>query len=178
MAFRGKGKAPENQATAPVPDATAVPTAKVLVVNDDDGSCELICRLLSRAGHSVERAANPEQAISILDVLRPACVVLDLSTGGIGRNLQLLDAIRSQLDSTLASTRVVLIAYQTSNRMFSWQAGTDAFLVRPFHADELTRAVSDVLARPDSERVRYRRREVAAASHDPAARPPGEPSAR
>ena len=127
----------------------------MLVVNDDDGSCELICRLLIQAGHSVERAANPEQAISILDILRPACVVLDLSTGGIGRNLQLLDAIRSQLDSTLASTRVVLIAYQTSNRMFSWQAGTDAFLVRPFHADELTRAVADVLARPESERARY-----------------------
>jgi DNA-binding response OmpR family regulator len=173
MALRGKGKASADTTTAPDPVAAAPVTGKVLVVNDDDGSCELICRLLSRAGHSVERASNPEQAISILDILRPACVVLDLSTGGIGRNLQLLDAIRSQLDSTLAATRVVLIAYQTSNRMFSWQAGTDAFLVRPFHADELTRAVSDVLSRPESERVRYRRREVAAASHDPAT--PGRP---
>jgi DNA-binding response OmpR family regulator len=166
MALRNKAKSAETHASGATPGEADGIAGKVLVVNDDEGSCELLCRLLSRAGHSVERAANPEQALSILDVLRPSCVVLDLSAGGIGRNLQVLDAIRSQLDATLAATRVVLIAYQTSNRMFSWQAGTDAFLVRPFHAEELTRAIADVLARPDSERARHRRREVAAASHD------------
>ena len=124
--------------------------------------------VLVRAGYPIERAANPEQAMSILDVLRPVCVVLDLSTGGIGRNLQLLDSIRSQLDASLAGTRVVLIADQTSNRMFSWQAGTDAFLVRPFHTNELAQAVADVLARPDNERARYRRRESGRrVPHDP-----------
>jgi DNA-binding response OmpR family regulator len=172
---RGKSK---SNAASPAPSPASGPettggAGKVLVVNDDEGSCELVCRLLTRAGHAVERAANPDQALSILEVLRPACVVLDLSAGGIGRNLQLLDAIRSQLDSTLASTRVVLIAHQTSNRMFSWQAGTDAFLVRPFHADELNRAVAEVIARPDNERARFRRREVAAASHDPSSPPQG-----
>ncbi|HEY2813393.1 MAG TPA: response regulator [Acidimicrobiales bacterium] len=144
--------------------STGATNPKVLVVNDDENACELLCRLLTKAGHPVERAANPDQALSILDVLRPGCVVLDLSTGGIGRNLQVLDAIRSQLDQRLASTRVVLIAHQTSNRKFSWQAGTDAFLVRPFHADELTKAVAEVLARPDSERQSFRRREVDAAT--------------
>ena len=140
---------------------------KILVVNDEEGSCELLCRILANAGHPVERAANPDQEISIIDVLRPGCVVLDLSSGGIARNLQVLDAIRSQLDQVVASTRVVLVAHQTSNRMFSWQAGTDAFLVRPFHANELVKAVADVMARPDNERATFRRREAAAASHDP-----------
>jgi len=163
--LRHKSKPPE-QAPEVVPEPSAPVSGKVLVVNDDDGSCELLCRLLLRAGHAVERASNPEQALSILDILRPACVVLDLSAGGIGRNLKLLDAIRSQLDTTLASTRVVLIAHQTSNRMFSWQAGTDAFLVRPFHAEQLVQAVVDVLTRPEEERILHRRREVAAASHE------------
>ena len=163
---RAKAKAHAKQDAAAAAAAANEATGKVLVVNDDEGSCELLCRLLVRAGHSVERAANPDQALSIVDVLRPSCVVLDLSAGGVGRNLQLLDTIRSQLDATVASTRVVLIAHQTSNRMFSWQSGTDAFLVRPFHADEFTRAVAEVLARPESERAPFRRREVAAASHD------------
>jgi DNA-binding response OmpR family regulator len=161
--LRHKNKTGEAAASAE-PSGTS---GKILVVNDDDGACELLCRLLTKDGHSVERASNPDQAMAILDVLRPSCVVLDLSMGGIGRNLNLLDAIRSNLDQSLASTRVVLIAHQTSNRMFSWQAGTDAFLVRPFHADELTRSIADVMARPDGERARFRRREVAAASHDP-----------
>src|SRR6516165_8394012 len=125
-----RGKEKKTKSDNAPPPVVAAPTpnggrGKVLVVNDDEDSCELLCRVLVRAGYPIERAANPDQAISILDVLRPACVVLDLSTGGIGRNLQLLDSIRSQLDSSLAGTRVVLIAHQTSNRMFSWQAGTD-----------------------------------------------------
>ncbi len=163
--LRGKTK----NAAAPdvaAPIAAAGERGKVLVVNDDEDSCELLCRVLVRAGYPIERAANPEQAMSIIDVLRPACVVLDLWTGGIGRNLQLLDSIRSQLDASLAGTRVVLIAHQTSNRMFSWQAGTDALLVRPFHTKELTQAVADVLTRPDNERARYRRREAGDTSHD------------
>jgi DNA-binding response OmpR family regulator len=159
---RGKSKTLEAGAVK----AEAGVNPKVLVVNDEEGSCELVCRLLTEAGYPVERAANPDQALSIIDVLRPGCVVLDLSAGGIARNLQVLDGIRTQLDRNVASMRVVLVAHQTSTRMFSWQAGTDAFLVRPFHADELIAAVADVLARPDTERVRFRRQEAAAASHE------------
>src|SRR6478609_8350661 len=107
---RGKSKAPEAGAVR----AGAGVNPKVLVVNDEEGSCELVCRLLAEAGYPVERAANPDQALSIIDVLRPGCVVLDLSAGGIARNLQVLDGIRSQLDRTVSSMRVVLVAHQTS----------------------------------------------------------------
>jgi CheY-like chemotaxis protein len=116
----------------------------VLVVDDDEGSCELLCRLLARAGHSVERESNPEQALSVVEGLRPACVVLALSFGGVSRNFHLLDAIRSEPGSSAASTRVVLIAYRTHDRRSSsaWHAGADAVLARPFHADELTAVVA------------------------------------
>ena len=112
----------------------------------------------------MQRAHNGDQALGHLSVAKFDCVVLDLSTGGIGANLKLLDTIRSSLQSTVSGVRVVLVAQQTSNRMFSWQAGIDAFLVRPFHADELIAQVSEVLSRPDNERARHRRRELDAAS--------------
>jgi DNA-binding response OmpR family regulator len=48
--------------------------------------------------------------------------------------------------------------------MFSWQAGIDAFIVRPFHASELLGQVAEVLSRSDDERARHRRRELDAAS--------------
>jgi DNA-binding response OmpR family regulator len=48
--------------------------------------------------------------------------------------------------------------------MFSWQAGIDAFVVRPFHANELLAQVAEVLSRPDTDRARHRRRELDAAS--------------
>jgi DNA-binding response OmpR family regulator len=138
--------------------------AHVLVVNDDEGACELLSRLLANAGHRVQRAHNAEQALGQLNVGRVDCVVLDLATGGIGQNLKLLDQIRSAMSRTVSSVRVVLVAQQTSNRMFSWQAGIDAFVVRPFHANELLGQIGEVLGRPDDERARHRRRELDAAS--------------
>ena len=137
---------------------------QILVVNDDEAACELLCRLLVNAGHRVQRAHNGQQALAQLNVGRVDCVVLDLATGGIGQNLKLLDTIRSSMTRQVSGVRVVLVAQQTSNRMFSWQAGIDAFLVRPFHANELLAQIAEVLSRPDNERVRHRRRELDAAS--------------
>jgi DNA-binding response OmpR family regulator len=137
---------------------------QILVVNDDEDACELLCRLLVTAGHRVSRAHNGEQALGQLSIGRVDCVVLDLATGGIGQNLKLLDTIRSAMSNSVSDVRVVLIAQQTSNRMFSWQAGIDAFLVRPFHANELVGQISEVLTRPNDERARHRRRELDAAS--------------
>jgi DNA-binding response OmpR family regulator len=140
--------------------------AHVLVVNDEPSSCELVCRLLAREGYVVDRALSHDEAIGQLNGGRPDCVVLDLSTGGIGHNLKLLEVIRSSIDPAVSNTRVVLIAQHTSNRMFSWQAGIDAFLGRPFHADELVHDIADALSRPDSDRAGHRRREANAASHE------------
>ena len=137
--------------------------ARVVVVSDDEDSCELLCRLLERAGYVTDRAASQEQALAQIGFLRPQCVVLDLATGGIGQNLKLLDAMRSNVDSAIAGTRCVLVAQGTNNQMFSWQAGIDAFLVRPFRAEELLNHVAEAIARPDAERPRHRRQQLDAA---------------
>ncbi len=139
---------------------------RVLVVNDDEGAIELLARLLERSGYDVARATHYDESLAQLMEFRPDCVVLDLATGGIGQNLKLLDTIRSHTDDKVASSRVVLVAHHSSNRLFSWQAGIDGFLLRPFHADELPAAVEDVLNRPDEERARHRRRELEAAQSD------------
>ena len=137
--------------------------ACVLVVNDDQGAIELLARLLISADYEVERALTYDEALVKLTDAQPDCVVLDLSTGGIGENLKLLDSIRGHVEEKVATTRVVLVTHQSSNRMFSWQAGIDAFLLRPFHANELLHLVNEVLERPEEERVRHRRRELDAA---------------
>jgi DNA-binding response OmpR family regulator len=137
---------------------------QILVVNDDEAACELLCRLLANAGHRVQRAHNGDQAMGQLSVGKVDCVVLDLASGGIGQNLKLLDAIRTAMANSVSRVRVVLVAQQTSNRMFSWQAGIDAFVVRPFHANELLGQIAEVLGRPETERARHRRRELDAAT--------------
>jgi DNA-binding response OmpR family regulator len=158
MAKRGKRKGGDvEERTGP---------HRVLVVNDEEGAIELLCRLLARAGYEVARATHYEETLGQLADFRPDCVVLDLATGGIGQNLKLLDSIRGNVDERVSSARVVLVAHQSTNRMFSWQAGIDAFLLRPFHADDLLRDVAEALSRPDEERSRHRRRQLDAAQSE------------
>jgi DNA-binding response OmpR family regulator len=135
--------------------------SRVLVVHDEPDGCELLVRLLNREGHETDRAHDFLEMSDKLTHPRPAdCVVLDVSVGGIGGNLKLLDAIRGHHDPVVAGMRVVLVSTTASNAIFSWQAGIDEFVIRPFHSDTLVAAVASAIARPDEERPRYRRQRL------------------
>ena len=91
----------------------------------------------------------------------PRCVVLDVDSGGIGTSLKVLDTIRSHHDLRVNTTRVVLCASNPRNRSFSFQSGVDAYVMRPFHIDELTDEIAGVLALAPEDRPRHRRDELA-----------------
>ncbi len=137
---------------------------RVLVVNDEPEAAELLLRVLSRSGNEVERAHDfTSMADRLAHPPKLDCVVLDVAASGIGGNLKLLDGVRSFRDPAVAATPVVLVAGTASSAMFSWQAGVDELLVRPFHADDLVRAVQEAVARPADERPKHRRRQLDAA---------------
>jgi DNA-binding response OmpR family regulator len=134
--------------------------SKVLVVADDPGACELLVRILNRAGFRAEGVHTSDEAVAAAHEDMPRCVVLSLAAGGIGSNLKVLDTLRSNDDRRISSARALIVADNPRNRAFSFQSGTDAFLIRPFTADELVSHVDDVLRRPDDERARHRRDEL------------------
>jgi DNA-binding response OmpR family regulator len=135
--------------------------ATVLVVNDDPDACEMVVRMVSSKGYRALGATSADDVIARLVDELPRCIVLDLDAGGIGTSLKVLDTIRSHEDHHVSTARVVLCAASPKNRSFSFQSGADAFLVRPFHLDELTEQIADVLARAHDERSRHRRDELA-----------------
>jgi DNA-binding response OmpR family regulator len=133
----------------------------VLIVNDDPAACEMLVRMVGSRGYRAIGATSADDVTwRIVDDL-PRCIVLDLDAGGIGTSLKVLDLIRSHQDLRVSTARVVLSAASPRNRSFSFQSGADAFLVRPFHLDELTDQIADVLARVHDERARHRRDEIA-----------------
>ena len=133
----------------------------MLVVNDDRDACELVVRFLGHAGFDTFGAHSDLEAMSQLYSRYPRCVVLDMTTGGVGSSLKILDQIRSADDRRVSTSRVVLCATSPKNRTFSFQSGADAFLVRPFHIEDLIAQVTDVIERPHDERARHRRDELA-----------------
>ena len=145
-------------------------TQRVLVVNDEPDACELLVRILrsAPARYEVDRAGDQISLTERLVSEPPVdCVVVDVTTGGIGGGLKLLDAVRNSLDPHIAALPVVLVAPSTSSAMFSWQAGVDELLVRPFHARELINAVGSAISRSTEERPKHRRRALDAAKTAP-----------
>ena len=151
MSIRGrKGQAAEDVVEDGGPGS-------VLTVHEDPSGCEVLARVIARGTGLPVRQAH--DSAEMTEALRdqPTCVVLDVTSGGVGGNLKMLDAVRNSADEVTAAARVILIAASSSNEMFSWQAGIDAFLKRPFHEHELVSTVQDAIARPDAERKAHRR---------------------
>jgi DNA-binding response OmpR family regulator len=135
--------------------------AVVLIVNDDPDACEMLVRMIGARGFRAIGATSADEATGRLVTDLPRCVVLDLEAGGIGTSLKVLDLIRNHSDKRISRVRVVLCAANPKNRSFSYQSGTDSFMLRPFHIDELVAQVEDVLGRADKDRSRHRRDELA-----------------
>ena len=109
----------------------------------------------------------------------PTCVVLDVSSGGIGGNLKLLDAVRHHTDAAVANARVVLIAPAVERHV--QLAGRHRRVppaAVPRRRPRRARSPRS-LARPEEERKPHRRRMVEAARigerAERARRPPGRP---
>src|SRR5690606_12483665 len=80
----------------------------VLVVNDERDACEMLVRFLGLAGFDTFGASSDLEAMSLIHQRLPRGVVLDMTGGGIGSNLRLLDQIRSNEDNRIRNARVVL----------------------------------------------------------------------
>jgi DNA-binding response OmpR family regulator len=131
------------------------------VVNDDPAACEMLERMVTAKGYRAIGATSVDEATGRVATELPRCVILDLDAGGVGTSLKVLDTIRSHDDPRVSTARVILCAASPKNRTFSFQSGADAFLVRPFHLDELVHHIDDVLNRAHEDRARHRRDELA-----------------
>jgi DNA-binding response OmpR family regulator len=128
----------------------------VLVVNDNEDVCELLCRILStKAGLTPFRAHTSEGALEELSTRKDDVdgVILDFS-GGTATSFALLESIRGH--SELGDPAVIIVATTTANRVLAFDAGVDEFVTRPFHADDFVATVTTVLGRSPDERAEYR----------------------
>jgi len=79
--------------------------ARVLVVDDNQDTCELLARILRRAGHDAGCETSPAGALDHLRRDTPDLVILDVMMPGM-TGLELLRAIRAE--AGLAALPVVL----------------------------------------------------------------------
>jgi DNA-binding response OmpR family regulator len=122
---------------------TAAPL--VLCADDDEDILSLVSLRLRRAGFEVATAADGDEALEIAHAQRPVLAVLDVMmpkrTG-----YEVLAELRG--DQTLRGMKVILLSarVQEGDVARGMDAGADAYLAKPFKAQELVSAVQALLA--------------------------------
>lgn len=117
----------------------------VLCADDDEDILSLVALRLERAGFAVAKVGDGEAAIDRARELRPAVLVLDVMmpkrTG-----LEVLAEVRE--DPSLAPMKVILLSarVQEADIERGVGAGADAYLAKPFRAQDLVEAVERLVA--------------------------------
>jgi DNA-binding response OmpR family regulator len=117
----------------------------VLCADDDEDILSLVSLRLQRAGFQVATAADGEEAMQVARDRRPVLAVLDVMmpkrTG-----YEVLAELRG--DELLRGMKVILLSarVQEGDVARGMDAGADAYLVKPFRAQDLVSKVEELLA--------------------------------
>jgi two-component system, NtrC family, response regulator GlrR len=109
-------------------------TARILLVDDDEGLLRLLSMRLASAGHDIKAVASGEQALAALPQFQPRVVITDLRMDGID-GMALFDAIHKDHP---ALPIIILTAHGTiPDAVEATRRGVFGFLTKPFDSQEL-----------------------------------------
>ncbi len=118
--------------------------ALILCADDDEDILSLLSLRLRRAGYAVVQAHDGHQALELARSHRPAVAVLDVMMPRLTGH-EVLAAIRA--DDELRELKVVLLSarVQEVDVERGMEAGADAYLAKPFRAEDLLEQVKALL---------------------------------
>jgi len=114
-----------------------------ILVCDDEPSLRELVRAVLGPGYRFAEAADGEAALALARDVVPDLVVLDLMLP-VMSGMVVLEELRR--DARLAQVPVVVMTAWSHAEASARTAGADRFVSKPFHPDELTAAVEELLA--------------------------------
>jgi PAS domain S-box-containing protein len=123
---------------------------RVLLVDDDPDSNEVVRTLLASCGAEVEVAASTAQALQTLEGFRPDVLVSDIGMPAQD-GYALIRSVRGRDGGRLGRLPAVALTAYTSveDRVRLFSAGFQAHLTKPFDPAELVAVVASVVRDPD-----------------------------
>lgn len=121
-----------------------VPTASVLVVDDDAPIRRMLERTLAAEGYAVQLAADGGEALASVERSAPDAIVLDVSMPGVDGL-----AVCRRLRTKGLSLPILLLTARDAvdDRVRGLDAGADDYLVKPFAPEELTARLRALMRR-------------------------------
>jgi two-component system phosphate regulon response regulator PhoB len=120
--------------------------ARVLLVDDDESTCEMVSAMLEAVGLLVAVTATGEEALELVRTEQFHLVVLDWSLPGM-TGLELCREVRR--DPRFAWLPVLFLTANTSQKdlVEAFASGADDYMLKPFRAPELGARIFSLLRR-------------------------------
>ncbi len=120
---------------------------RILIVDDEPDTVELIAFHLKAAGFDVATAADGEEALAKARLLLPQLIILDLMLPGVD-GLEVCKILRR--DQQTAHTPILILTARAAerDRVRGLELGADDYVTKPFSPRELVLRVKRLLQRP------------------------------
>lgn len=118
---------------------------RILVIEDNPDSRDILAKLLRMSGYEVQSAADGESGYSAAIRLVPDLIITDINMPGID-GIELLRRVR--LESGLSKTAVLVVtAFGGEAAREAVEAGADAAAAKPFDFDSFIETVQGLIAK-------------------------------
>ena len=120
--------------------------AKILLVDDDISTLQLVGTMLERQGHKIVAANNGNKAISLAQEVLPDLVLLDIEMPGPD-GYQVTRTLKYE-DKT-SNIPIILFSAKTSvnDKIMGFEAGADDYITKPIHPAELMARIKVFLSK-------------------------------
>jgi DNA-binding response OmpR family regulator len=123
---------------------------KILIVEDDKDTVRAMAVRFRSKGFQIVVANDAVSAISTARKEKPDLIVLDLGLPG-GDGFVVMQRLKANYDLMLVPIIVVSARDPMLNEQCALDAGAEAFLQKPFDADELFAAIQKALLKSGQE---------------------------
>jgi len=131
---------------------TVTATVEILILDDEPIVGDRLKPALEKCGYAVEALTDSQQAIERLTHKDYDLLITDLKMSGPSG----LDVLRYVKDQAPATGVIVITGYATAELATeSLKSGAIDFIAKPFRLSQLTKLVSDVIARRGSDPGRH-----------------------
>jgi two-component system, chemotaxis family, chemotaxis protein CheY len=118
---------------------------KILIIDDDEDTREVLSMILGSEGHRIEEAADGVEALERLrSGSMPSLILLDMMMPRLDGE-GFMKARRR--DARIAHVPVFIMSGHEAGPQKAQELGADGWLVKPVELDELTTAVHAIAAR-------------------------------
>jgi two-component system, OmpR family, phosphate regulon response regulator PhoB len=119
---------------------------RLLLVEDDRPLADLVTFHFERAGYSVTRTGDGEEALILADEVKPDIILLDWMIEGIS-GIEVCRRLRRRPQSANVPILMLTARGEEADRIRGFETGADDYVTKPFSPKELLARVAAVMRR-------------------------------